>query len=292
VKKKSNTRDRWPELCRSVEDDDGLKVRNSGRWTEKKLHFWNAYIHITTNSMVDSPKWPAGLAYVDLFAGPGVCRIEGTEDRIPGSPLIAAHAPKPFRKILLCELDKSSADACQERLSIRIPKSQYKVFRGDCNQRISEIVLEIPRGALTLAFIDPEKLDDLDFNTLRVLSSCGRVDLLILFPLAYDIIRNVEHVYFPNENSKLDRFLGPNSNWREKWNELGETQGPAARNFFANLYKNQLKSQLGYQEFGDKTISRNNSPLYRLIYASKHPRGLDFWHKITKKDSTGQKELF
>ena len=265
MKKKRNIKDRWPELCKSVLEDDGLQVRKSGRWTEKKLHFWNAYIHITTISMVDSPKWLDGLVYVDLFAGPGVCKIEGTKDRIPGSPLIAARAPKPFRKILLCELDQTSADACEERLSKIISNSQFKVFRGDCNQEISEIVSEIPQGALTLAFIDPEKLDDLKFETLRVLSGCGRVDLLILFPIAYDVIRNVELYYFPNENSKLDLFLGPNSNWREKWKALGNTQGPAARNFFANLYKDQLKSQLGYQEFGDKTIDGNHGPLYRLI---------------------------
>ena len=119
--------------------------------------------------MVDSPKWDAGLVYVDLFAGPGVCKIEGTEDRIPGAPLIAAHAPNPFRKILLYELDQTSADACEERLSKIISNSQFKFFRGDCNQEVSKIASEIPRGTLTLAFIDPEKLDDLKVTIHRSL---------------------------------------------------------------------------------------------------------------------------
>ena len=94
-------KDRWPELCRLVEQDDDLPVRdNVGAWTENKLCFWNRYVDITTRAMVGHPKWPEGLVYVDLFGGPGVCVLSGSRRRIPGSPLIAAHSPKPFQKIL------------------------------------------------------------------------------------------------------------------------------------------------------------------------------------------------
>lgn len=72
-------RNRWPELCRSVSQDDGLPVREVGHWSEKKLFFWNRYIEITTVATVGHPKWQAGLIYVDLFAGPGVCMIKGSK---------------------------------------------------------------------------------------------------------------------------------------------------------------------------------------------------------------------
>jgi hypothetical protein len=49
-------KDRWPELCELVEQDDGLPTRDAGPWTEDKLFFWNRYIDITTTSMVGHPQ--------------------------------------------------------------------------------------------------------------------------------------------------------------------------------------------------------------------------------------------
>ncbi len=102
-------RDNWDEVCQLVHEDDRLPVRNVGSWTEDKLWFWNRYIDIATSAMVGHPAWPNGLVYVDLFAGPGVCVVRDTNRRIPGSAVIAANAPKPFRHIIACELDDELA---------------------------------------------------------------------------------------------------------------------------------------------------------------------------------------
>ncbi len=40
--------------------------------------------------------------------------------------------------------------------------------------------------------------------------------------------------------------------------------------------------------FGEEVIKGKNGPLYRLVFASKHERGLEFWDKITKKELGGQ----
>jgi hypothetical protein len=34
--------------------------------------------------------------------------------------------------------------------------------------------------------------------------------------------------------------------------------------------------------------NKTNVPLYNLIFASKHPRGADFWDKIAERSETGQ----
>ena len=282
VKKK----DRWPELCKLVEDDDGLPTRESGTWAEEMLYFWNRYIDIATSSMVGHPGWPEGLVYLDLFAGPGVCTIRNSNRRVPGSPLIAANAPKQFRKILLCELDPKNAQACEERLKKSPASTGYKLFCGDCNEKISQIVKEIPRGALTLAFLDPTGLHA-RIDTIKTLAETGRVDLLILFPDAVDVIRNVES-YIPKLDSNLDQVLGPDSNWREEWRAIGGAEGSKARRLFATLYKRQLEKHAQYTVFGEEVIKGKNGPLYRLVFASKHERGLEFWDKITKKELGGQ----
>ena len=188
-------RDQWPKLCAMVEQDDGLPVQVYGQWTEEKLHFWNRYVEITTAAMVGHPAWAAGLVYVDLFAGPGVCAIKESGRRLPGSPLIAACAPKPFREILLCELSDESMHACEERIRRLAPECSATFFRGDCNERIGDIVRRIPNGALTLAFIDPQGLD-FSFDTIRRLAQRGRVDLLILIADAVDFARNVDTIYY------------------------------------------------------------------------------------------------
>ena len=59
------------------------------------------------------------------------------------------------------------------------------------------------------------------------------------------------------------------------------------------MYKTKI-SQLGYSTVEYKDIEiRNtkNAPMYFLLFASKNPKGLEFWSKITNKDETGQYEL-
>ena len=110
-------KDRWPELCKLVEEDDGLPTWDEvGHWTEDKLYFWHRYIEITTSAMVGNPTFPDGLVYVDLFAGAGICTLKESKRRIPGSVLIAANAAKPFTRIIACEKTPELADACRARL--------------------------------------------------------------------------------------------------------------------------------------------------------------------------------
>jgi len=138
------SRNRWPELCKKYELDDGLPVRPVGPWTEDKLFFWNRYVEITTTAMVGHQKWPAGLAYVDFFGGPGICLVETTNKRVPGSALIAANAPKPFQSLLVSELDPGLAMALRTRLSQSPAAPSARVFEGDCNDRVHDIVKQIP----------------------------------------------------------------------------------------------------------------------------------------------------
>ncbi|OHB65895.1 MAG: hypothetical protein A2V70_10600 [Planctomycetes bacterium RBG_13_63_9] len=285
------TKDRWPELCTSVAMDDGLPTREVGHWTEDKLFFWNRYLDITTRAMVGHRAWPAGLVYVDLFAGPGICTLRGSGKRIPGSALIAANAPKPFERILLCEKDPGFACACEQRVKTIVDPDRFQVFVGDCNDRVGRLSTEIPDQALTLAFIDPTGLHA-HFETIRTLSQRGAVDLLILFADNHDIVRNVNLYEEQGSESNLDQVLGPESNWRDDWQRLTNRSRENICQMFASAYKRQLESKLGYKEFGEETMRCASRPLYRLIYASKHERGLDFWQKITKKDAGGQMRLF
>ena len=58
---------------------DGLVARDSGVWAKEKLYYLEHYLDIFSVGM--NKKWAGKLYYVDLFAGPGKCRIRETERR-------------------------------------------------------------------------------------------------------------------------------------------------------------------------------------------------------------------
>ncbi|MBL8764689.1 MAG: three-Cys-motif partner protein TcmP [Phycisphaerae bacterium] len=285
-----SVKSRWPSLLEMAKVDDGLAFRDCGSWTADKLFFWHEYLSITTTAMVGNSNWKAGLSYVDLFAGPGICRVRETGQRLPGSAIIAAHAPKPFEVIHLAELDAGSADACEARMKLSPAKSRFHMHRGDCNQLVHAIAKALPLRSLTLAFVDPPGLD-IEFDSLRALCTGRAVDLLVLFADAVDAARNVD-LYEAVPEHKMDRMLGEGSEWRDRWSRLLNRVGFRTREFFASEFIEQLKKHLKYTVFRQHTMAAKGKPLYRIIYASRNDRGLDFWNKAVRKDRQGQSELF
>ena len=285
--------DLWRDLCERYNEPYGLPTwEEAGQWTRDKLYFWKRYIDITTRAMHDSRAFPGGLVYVDLFGGAGVCTLKGaSKRRFPGSAIIAAHAARPFQKIIVCEQNPSLAEACRIRLERTDAAGRCYVLVGDCNESVHQVARMIPRRALTLAFVDPKGLDA-QFKTIEVLANNARADFVVLFADAYDAIRNIEHVYRPDPNSKLDQVLGPDSNWRKELDKLENPDHVTRRKLFAEIYKRQLKRLLGYDYPDEKVMTFRGMPLYRLVYASKDKLGLKFWKEALKEDSGGQRGLF
>ena len=57
--------------------DDGLVMRESGEWVLEKLHYIKRYIYMFTTSMSGKP-W-RNIRYIDLFSGPGKCKVRDKE---------------------------------------------------------------------------------------------------------------------------------------------------------------------------------------------------------------------
>lgn len=168
----------------STPQDDGLYIPTVGEWSHDKHYFLMRYIDAFTTSMKNK-KWE-GLYYIDLFAGAGIERLETSKKLNWGSPMIAAKAPHPFNRLHSCEKNNRKYKALKSRIDSIRPDSQ--VLNGNANEKINEIVKEIPQGALSLAFLDPYGLH-LEFETLKVLSE-KRADLIIFFPDHLDALRN------------------------------------------------------------------------------------------------------
>jgi three-Cys-motif partner protein len=264
-----------------------LPCRCVGDWTEDKHFYLRRYCDIFTSGM--KKKWPK-LLYVDLFAGPGRCRVRPAGTILDGSPLIALAAG--FTHLAFVELSEECADALERRL--RPATAACRVIRGDANAAVSDVldyVASLGSNCLGFAFVDPPGIE-IKFQTLQTLCRATRLDLLINFPLGMNIKRQFWQRWeaAADEEDGFDQFFGTPT-WREC---IKDNPGGPERKWelLFDLYVRQLRS-IGYQFVGDtRSIKHGNRLLYHLIFASRDPRGEDFWNKIATITPTGQRRLF
>ena len=253
---------------------DGLPVRPSGTWIERKHFFLRRYMEIFTKGM--GTKWET--TYIDLFAGPGRCLIEPLSSEKDGSPLFSLEYG--FSKYIFVEKDSKDLEALKTRCKGSPKFSRIEFLHGNCN----EIIDQIRPTGLTLAFVDPTGID-IHFETLRKLTEGRKVDMLLNIQFGMDIKRNFTRYKKQGDSSDLGQFLGGNIPW------------PSIRSpqEAMKLYMQKIGG-LGYGTTEWKNIvvrnTKRNVPMYFLCFASRHSRGLDFWKKITMKDEQGQLEMF
>jgi three-Cys-motif partner protein len=268
-----------PESVQPV--DDGQCIPTVGQWSSDKHYYLSRYMDAFTTSMRE--KW-RGLHYIDLFAGAGIERLKISRALEWGSPMLATRTRFPFSRLHLCEKSEVKYEALTMRVS-RV-RSNSQIVCGDANERIDEIIREVPtKGTLSLAFLDPYGLH-LEFETLRKLSDI-RADLIIFFPDHLDALRNWEQHYLRDSDSNLDRCLGAGADWRSS---LDTTPTERLAEVLRNLYIEQIRS-LGYCEFEHQRISMKGHPLYMLIFCSRSKLAAKLWRGISDKESDNQRRL-
>lgn len=277
--------------------DDGLPMRPAGRWAKAKLDYLARYIAVFETSM--RQRW-AVRNYVDLQAGPGKNRIRRTGEVLLGSPLLALTASHPFTGYFFVDLAQENTEALDQRCSASSLYPHVHIHTGDCNVLVDQIVTELRHDedrSLNLAFLDPEGLE-LKWTTVAKLASIRRMDLIINYPEG-GLNRFLSQAVSSSRETAVDGFFG-NREWRVIYQE-SEAHGEANIHWrLIEFYKKRLQT-LGYQEVlrgdevGDAPLIRNvekNAPLYRLLFASKHPLGHKFWIAVTRRDVNGQQLLF
>ena len=155
-------------LRQSVEiGDDGLPVLVQGEWSRDKLYFVSYFMALFNGGMKNL--WPT-RAYVDLFAGPGVCRDRTTGEEFDGSPIQALSCPTPFTHLYFNDHNEEFVKALKVRQRRRFPQANPEYSNLDCNVASSEIAKQLPDSALVLAFIDPWNYE-ITFDSLAALTA-------------------------------------------------------------------------------------------------------------------------
>jgi three-Cys-motif partner protein len=255
---------------------DGQLAIRVHPWAKDKLFYIKNICDIFNMGMKNI--WPI-RTYIDLFAGPGICIVEETGEEIPGSPLIALRCKPPFTHYFFNDLNPAFTKSLQLRAA-SCGFTNVNFFSKDCNSVIADLLQKLPADSLDLCFIDPLNWE-IDFNSIRNLTKNRRMDLAITFHVGS--IKRVAH----NPPQELIDFF-PDRSWQQEYEKAAAT-GKLRGNILLEAYKRGL-ANLEYKYIRDHVLERNNRnvPLYHLIYASKHPRGTDFWDKITMRSSSGQ----
>lgn len=286
--------------------DDGLPTRESGEWVKEKMFYVKRYID-TFEVAMRGKDWRRRI-FIDLFAGPGKCNIRESAEIILGSPLLALQTSHPFTDYYFVDMDQQNLDTLARRSqSSTVPAEHVHLLVGDANQRVDEIAADIAKfdkqfikgllPCLNLAFLDPEGLE-LEWETVETLGRMNRMDVIIHYS-QNGLTRNLDRCYASQDETVVDRFFG-DRNWRQVYKNVSEKKEKIGiHRALIDYYKSKL-NKLGYvvindsEEIAREPLIRNtkrNAPLYRLIFASKHPLGNKIWNEVTKKDVYGQGRL-
>jgi len=272
-------------------------MRETGAWAAVKLDYLARYINVFETSM--RQKWPVRY-YVDLLAGPGKNIIRESGTILLGSPLLALTTTYPFTGYFFADLSDENTKALQQRCAASPHSQRVDIRTGDCNDLVNDTVAHIKQDdwhSLNLAFLDPAGME-LRWETVAKLATVRRMDLIINYPQG-GLNRYMRQAFETEGQTSVDEFFGDRA-WRriyQDWQNSGAPLGPHRQ--LIDFYKERLQ-ELGYTEVlrddqvGDEPLIRNarrRAPLYRLLFASKHSLGHDFWHKVTRRDVHGQARL-
>lgn len=272
------------KYCASTLHSDGQPLLSLGKWAANKLYYLGYYASLFTTGM--KGRWRE-TTYLDLFAGPGLCSLRtDTSTVVSGSPLIALSQNNPFTHYVFVDSDRSHVSALSAR-SQGLATASLKLIRcGDCNDAkiLAEIVHFIPANGLCLAFIDPFAWE-INFETMRTLTASRRIDIILVFQVG-GMKRAIE-----SSPVSLNQFFGDRGEWSTVYASVSPRQRTRA---LLDYYRRRL-STLGYlgQNYPSEVpvVNTKNVPLYYMVFATKHPRGQDFWQKAIQRTAAGARKF-
>jgi three-Cys-motif partner protein len=254
-----------------VDTNSGVGV---GQWVPQIKHL--LLCKYISAARAAAKRFPQRL-YIDPFCGPGRIQVKGEQYTRPGGAVVAwlqsVEAGAPFTKMLIGDLSFERLEACEARLIAQ--DAPVKAFHGPANETVLEMIKEVPRGALTLVYIDPYNLALLSNSMIRTLASLPNVDFIVHFS-TMDLIRNIDMELDPVRGRFDDVLPG----WREKLGNLSKSSLPSR---FFDAWTQDVKS-LGFAFSSAMPLITNddNRGIYRLVCFARHEMALRLWGDIAR----------
>jgi three-Cys-motif partner protein len=249
-----------------------------GSWASLKLIFLNYVAGVYTTIM--NVHFKNRYFYIDLFSGPGINKVEDSnDDLIFGSPLLISTQHK-FTKMLFCDSKKIYCDALSERLKVvGIPEENFSIYPKDCNLIIDEIISQVKNGH-SLIFIDPYGMD-INWETMEKILQLN-ADIIINFQTRI-ISRGIEQqgkatnackCFFKNEKEAIEIY-----NNRDNEESIGEK---LKQLYIKNVQESRLKKDISVIT-GAIPIRKDKNFYYDLIFVTRKTKGGSPWLDTIQK---------
>ena len=280
------------------------KDSSVGPWAKEKLDALSRYLDFYTTVLKKQGHWLQGTIFVDAFAGPGLSRVR-TKDKIAsgpglfgtdsesdtaeieflkGSPRVALDITNPFTRYIFVERDP---ERIAELTKLRVEYAQTRniaVQESDANTALdmwlkSGIDWQHHRAVV---FLDPFGMQ-VPWSTIELLARTKAVEVIINFPLGMAIQRLLtKSGDIPSGwQMSLDTFFG-SPGWRQLvYEERGGLFGPHVSKIpnsgrkLLEWYRSRLRSIFGHVSTARLIKNTRGNPLYYLIWAGPHKKGLD-----------------
>jgi three-Cys-motif partner protein len=246
-----------------------LQTYDKGGWTGLKLILEKNYITPYLEILAGRGR---KVAYVDLFAGPGLNLLGTRKVPVPGSPLIPlmlrskAHQ---FSAFVFSEIDPVRVDSLTKRVSMieNAPLDKIKILREDANEVVEQLPKILGDAGVdhALVLIDPEGFE-FQWRSMKKLTECINCDLIINFPSS-GLTRNL---HLEDTARSVRSFLGPGSD------DIPESAG---EDWAIQTYRRNLAS-IGKDVSTEIIVKSGSAYHYHLIPAVRATKGGSPWFRV------------
>ena len=276
-----------------------------GPWAREKLESLGAYLDYYTK-VLKNQRWLRGTWFVDAFAGAGISQIRRPENPqtagplllfdnvfespaeadqvecVKGSPRVALELANPFSRYVFIERVPELAREL-ETLKAEFPDRSIDIRSGDANEELQRFLsLRIDRRTSRgVVFLDPFGMN-VPWTTVVGLAEARWLEVIINFPLHMAIDRLLTRTAEIPETwqVRLDATFGSDE-WRDLVYEkhadlLGDATSKRedAASRILKWYRGRLRAAFGHVSPAQLISNTKGNPLYYLIWAGPHAKGL------------------
>ncbi len=253
-------------------NEEEIKEENEGeiiakKHSRRKIRILEKYL----KPCISFSEKYGNFAYIDTHGGTGKIIDDETGEKVDGSVLTFAKT-EPTWPCYCVEIDPKRFALLQKNTK-NIPN--VNLFHGDCNEKIDDILDEIPPGEkFVFCFIDPNKLlyksgrqvkYQITWETIEKIAKFPRTEILMTF-LVTTVMRN-SGSYHKNPEGSAMKKIGDHLTMlfgSEKWKIIGK--GDYRK--FVRLFIDERFKKFKYKGAVLIRHEENRGPLYYLVFGS------------------------
>jgi three-Cys-motif partner protein len=201
---------------------------------------------------------------------------------LPGSPVEALRVRAPFDRYVFCDFDTECVNALRARADCEAIGTRADVRQGDAKDvnHLQGVAREFGPGTLVIVYLDPARPQDMTWANVEILARLSNVDLIINLPVN-SLQRAISGPHARDAEARAaGAFLGHRDPRQlMQWNRSQTHDVMGTVRAIRDFYDSQLKT-LGFLEPGRRVVDYPDGvPYYDLLYASRHPFGVELWDR-------------